>query len=76
MHIHVEEFDKVSRIRRNNRKIVIKRILPYLMIRSTSQADMRRGLSIYSDLGQSGDQRRRDMLIQEQAHDYVAPCFL
>jgi len=36
MHIHIEEFDEVSRICRNNCKIVIKRILPYLMIRSTS----------------------------------------
>jgi len=36
MHIHIEEFDEVSRICRNNRKIVINRILPYLMIRSTS----------------------------------------
>ena len=36
MHIHIEEFDEVSRICRNNCKIVIKRILPYLMIRPTS----------------------------------------
>jgi hypothetical protein len=36
MHIHIEEFDEVSRICRNNCKIVIKRILSYLMIRPTS----------------------------------------
>jgi len=36
MHIHIEKFDEVSRICRNNCKIVIKRILPYLMIRPTS----------------------------------------
>jgi hypothetical protein len=36
MHIHVEEFDEISRIRRNNRKIVIKCVVSYLMIRSTS----------------------------------------
>jgi len=35
MHIHIEKFDEVSRICRNNCKIVIKRILPYLMIRPT-----------------------------------------
>jgi hypothetical protein len=35
MHIHIEEFDEVSRICRNNCKIVIKRILPHLMIRPT-----------------------------------------
>jgi hypothetical protein len=37
MHIHIEEFDEVSRICRNNCKIVIKRILPYLMIRRPAQ---------------------------------------
>src|SRR5271157_50513 len=36
MHIHIEEFDEVLRVRRNDGKIVIKRIVPYLTVGSTA----------------------------------------
>jgi len=42
------------------------------MICSTSQANVRYGLCVYADVCQLGDQRWRDILIQQQAHRYPA----
>lgn len=52
---NIEQFNEISRICGNNRKIVIECVLSYGMICSTSQANMRYGLSVYAGFGQSTD---------------------
>ena len=38
---YIEEFDEVSRVRRDNRKVMIECILPDNMIRSTRKTNVR-----------------------------------
>jgi hypothetical protein len=55
MHSDLEEFDEISCIRRNNRKVVIQGIFPHDMICPTRETNMGYGLSIYADFSQSAD---------------------
>jgi len=43
---HIEEFDEVLRVRRDNRKVMIERILPNNAVRSTPKTDVRHRLRI------------------------------
>ena len=49
---HIEEFDEVLRVRRDNRKVMIERILPNNTVRSTPKTDVRHRLRIDINLTQ------------------------
>lgn len=46
-----EQFDEVSRVRRDYREVMIERILPDHMIRSSREADVRHRLGKHIDVG-------------------------
>ena len=55
MRRYIEQFDEISRVCGNHRKVVVERVLPYGMIRPAGEANMRHGLGIYAGFGQSAD---------------------
>ena len=50
MNRRVEKFDEVSRVRGDDRKVMIKRILPDRMIRSTRKANAWSRLGIHTNV--------------------------
>jgi hypothetical protein len=50
MHGRVEEFDEVSCVCRDHREVIIERILPDYMIRSTCEANVRYRLGIHTEV--------------------------
>jgi hypothetical protein len=50
MNWRVEKFDEISRVRRDDRKVMIERLLPDRMIRSTRKTNMRYRLRIHTEV--------------------------
>jgi hypothetical protein len=54
MHSDMEEFNKVTRVHRNDCKVVIERVLPNGTICASGQANMRHRLRVYAHFSQTG----------------------
>jgi hypothetical protein len=73
MNGRLEKFDEISHVRRDDRRVMIKRILPDHMIRPTRKANVRYRLRIHTDVSLQSHHCWRGIFIQQQTHHALSP---